>query len=186
MKHAALLGVLCGFALIGLLKHCTIEQPMPVPVSHMQVFKDLRSAEMYAAGRAVRCSAYYECGGDIFLTSHGEFVVGVTHSNYSGDELDSQDYKIPEGWKAAADFHTHACLSRTHATGKFSDADVNGNESEDIEGVMVDLCTGDIHLFVPGKTPIGAKVSFEVHDTPGEVIGHIAVEGTLLEPDQGY
>lgn len=180
------IGVLLGICMIAAIKHCT-QVPVHVPASHsMRVFKDLRSAELYGATRAVQCSQYYECGGDIFRTDRGEFVVGRTHSNYAGDELDSQDYDLPPAWVPVADFHTHACLPVTHANEDFSDEDVKGDIAEGTEGVMVDMCTGDVHLFVPGVTPIGEKISSEVHDTPGEIIGHVLVDGSVVEPDQGY
>lgn len=178
-------GILLGILLICTIKHC-VEQPAPVPVHSMAVFKDLRSAELYAARRAVQCSTVYECGGDIFLTPLGEYVVSRTHSDYAGDELRGIDYNLPESWKAVADFHTHACLPTTHITDRFSDADATGNTAQDTEGVLVDLCTGEVHLFVPGKTPIGERLSHEVHDVPGEIIAHLPVSGTVVDPDQGY
>jgi hypothetical protein len=178
-------GILMGILLICAMKQCIDRAEQPRAVTSLQKFRSFDEAAMYGARRAVQCSEVYECGGHIFRTPKDEYVVGPTHTSFSGDELDGEDYKIPDDWEVVGDFHSHACLAKTHIPEYFSDADADGNTADNTVGVMVDMCTGDVHMFIPGNTPIGKKISFEVHETPGLVFGHVPVSGKSVEPDTG-
>ncbi len=153
----------------------------------LPAYDTLEEAGVHAIERAYRCSHVYECGGPIAQRPDGKYVVGPVHSSYAGDSLDMH-HGVPLGWKLAADYHTHPCLPQHHDVPYFSPQDLEGYLSEHLPGFMGDLCTGNVHLFVPGKdAPDNEQPPKDpdVHLTQGRIVGQLKVDGVDQEPNTG-
>lgn len=164
-----------------------------IPISLIAALDDLpaydtlEEAGVHAIARAYQCSHAYECGGPIAQRPDGKFVVGPVYSSYLGDSLEMH-HGVPPGWKLVADYHTHPCLPQHHDVPYFSPQDLEGYLSERLPGFMGDLCTGNVHEFVPGKdAPDNEEPPNDpgVHLTQGRIVGHIAVDGIDQEPNTG-
>jgi hypothetical protein len=138
-------------------------------------FDTLHAAAMYSATRLGACSAYYECLGAIYKNATGRFAVGPVHSDYSADSVRSSTGAAPAGWHKVADFHSHPCVPE-HLHRLFSLQDVAGLISTRMTGYMVDMCTGDVHEFIPGVTKQDEVLVPEAGNrwmTGGSIIGHV-------------
>ena len=148
-------------------------------------YATLEEAAVHAMMRGSQCSHYYECGGAIAQRPDGKYVVGPISSDSEGDSTHIS-HTVPPGWKLVADYHTHTCLKATHYVDFFSPQDVMGYLTDNIVGFMGDMCTGDVHEFVPGKdSPNDVRVAENLYLTHGRVIGHFPVSGIIVEPDTG-
>jgi hypothetical protein len=152
--------------LIGLMR-------TPQSTSEWKTFDALHEAALYGAKRLADCSVYYECSGQIYKHD-GKFVNSPVHTDYAANHVSIHDDQ-PTGWELAADLHSHPCAP-PNVTRVFSPEDMIGAIIERVPAsFMVDLCTGDVHEFIPNKTRIDVeKVDDDVWLSQGEIIGHIA------------
>ena len=156
-----------------------------VPLESLPSYDTLEEAAVHAAERAYKCSHAYECGGSIAQRPDGRFVVGPVKSTYSGDSV-AISHAVPGGWKLVADYHSHPCNAKSHEVAFFSPLDIEGSTMDRITGIMVDLCTGNVHEFTPGRdSPNNEKVVDGVYLTQGRIVGHITVDGKSQEPLTG-
>jgi hypothetical protein len=154
------------------LKELLAQQPQST--SEWERFGDLHAAAIYAALRLENCSHYYECSGYIALDPAGKFVVSPVRTDYNSDNVRVEDDEGPSDWKVVADFHSHPCVPH-HYTGLFSGEDMIGALMGRKTAFMVDLCTGDVHEFVPGRDRVDVEPIHEGDEflSPGKVIGHV-------------
>ena len=143
--------------------------------SEWKRFEHLRQAAMYAADRLEKCSHYYECSGYIVLDPSKKFVVSPVRTDYNSDSVRVDDEDAPSDWKVVADFHSHPCVPH-HYTELFSGEDMMGAILGRKIAYMVDLCSGNVHEFLPG---IDKPDMVPVHDgtewlSAGTIIGHVA------------
>jgi hypothetical protein len=147
-------------------------------------FDTLHEAAMYAAVRLEQCSHYYECSTFIAKDSHGKFAVGPARTDYSGDSV-RISANTPEDWDIVATVHTHPCLEH-HYPGLFSAPDMIGDIVSRTTGYMVDLCTGDVHEFIPGvNKPDDVKIEDSMWLSAGAIIGHVAAFPNAANADTG-
>jgi hypothetical protein len=146
---------------------------IPRSTSEWKTFDTLHEAAVAQAKRLAECSVYYECSGEIFKHG-GKYVNSPVHTDYASNHVSIHDDQ-PTGWEMAADVHSHPCAP-PNVTQVFSPEDMIGATIQRVPAsFMVDLCTGSVHEFIPGKTKIDAeKVDGEVWLSQGEIIGHIA------------
>lgn len=139
-------------------------------------YDTLHEAAVHAAVRLEECSHFYECAG-LIVQKPGEksFIVGPVHTSYQSSHVAIQDEDLPQGWKIAADVHSHPCLPG-YVTAVFSPTDLIGALMSRTTSFMVDLCTGDVHEFIPGVTRVDeTKMEDEdVYLTGGKIVGHVA------------
>jgi hypothetical protein len=146
----------------------------PESTSEWKRFDNLHAAAIYAALRLEDCSHVYECSGYIAVDPKGKFVVSPVRTDYNSDNVRVEDDEGPSDWKVVADFHSHPCVPH-HYTGLFSGEDMIGALMGRKTAYMVDLCTGDVHEFIPGKDRVDVE---PIHDgdeylSPGRIIGHV-------------
>ncbi len=152
-------------ALMALLK--------PQSTSEWRRFDTLREAAIYAAERLEKCSHYYECSGFIDIDPQGKFAVGPVRTDYASDNVRVIDSIGPSDWKSAAGIHSHPCLPE-HEPSFFSPEDMIGAITSRIPQYMVDLCTGDVHEFLPGITKPDETLTNEgIYMTHGNIVGHV-------------
>jgi hypothetical protein len=154
----ALLAAACGFAQTS------------VSVADLPRFDTLHEAVMYNAYRLEACSHYYECSGFIMVDPKGQFVVAPVRTDYQSDHVRIKDDTGPDGWVVAADFHSHPCLPR-HFPGLFSPQDMISAITTRTIMYMVDLCTGDVHEFIPGVTKPDDVAVEDIWLSAGKVVG---------------
>jgi hypothetical protein len=143
--------------------------------SEWRRFDTLHEAAVWGADRLERCSHYYECSGYVVVDPHGKYAVGPVRTDYIADAVQIHDQDAPADWTVAADLHSHPCVPR-HDTGLFSGPDIEGAYATRTTQFMLDMCTGDVHEFIPGLT---VPNDVKDHDgdrwlTAGLVIGHVA------------
>jgi hypothetical protein len=148
--------------------------PVPQSTTEWKRFDTLHGAAMYAALRLEGCSHYYECSGYIAVDPKGKFTVSPVRTDYSSDSVSIEDGDAPSDWKVVADFHSHPCVPH-HYTGLFSGEDMIGALMTRHTAYMVDLCTGEVHEFIPGTSKVDVE---PIHDgeeylSPGNIIGHV-------------
>lgn len=145
---------------------------VPRSTSEWKRFDTLHEAAVAGAQRLVECSVYYECGGHIYK-HEGKFVMGPVHSNYASNTVTIPD-DGPTGWETAADIHSHPCAPK-NVTQVFSPEDMIGAIVYRIPvAYMLDMCTGDVHEFIPNVTKIDEEqIDGEVWLSQGKIIGHI-------------
>jgi hypothetical protein len=136
-------------------------------------FDSLHEAATYAALRLEECSHVYECSGVIAQDpADGKYVPGPVRTDYNSSAV-QVNRVVPYGWRLVADIHTHPCVPGFH-TGIFSDSDLIDSLTSRTISYMVDLCTGDVHEFIPGKSPVDdVKVQEDFYLTAGKIIGHV-------------
>ena len=155
----ALLAAACGFA------------QAPVTLAELARFDTLHEAVMYSAYRLEACSHYYECSGFIMIDQNGKFTVSPVRTDYESDHVQIKDGAGPTGWVVAADLHSHPCLPR-HFPGLFSPQDMMMALTTRTIMYMVDLCTGDVHEFIPGVTKPDEVPVDDIWLSAGNIVGH--------------
>ena len=150
----------------------TLMKP-PQSTSEWKTYDSLHEAAVADAKRIAECSVYYECAGEIFKHD-GKFVTGPVHTDYASNHVHVQDDQ-PTGWGLAADIHSHPCAPPNISQVFSPDDMINAITQRVPASYMVDLCTGDVHEFIPGVTKIDQeKVDDDVWLSQGKIIGHIA------------
>lgn len=146
----------------------------PTSTSEWHRFNKMDDAGMYAAARLERCSHYYECSGFIVVDPKGKFAVSPVRTDYESDNVRVEDDMAPSDWKVVADFHSHPCIKH-HYTGLFSREDMIGALSSRHTAYMVDMCTGDVHKFIPGLSRVDVTPVDDGSEylSPGNIIGHV-------------
>lgn len=137
----------------------------------LRQFDTLHEAAIYDAARLEECSHVYECAGLIARAANGKFVAGPVWSSNFSDHVVMHN-KVPYGWTLIATVHSHPCL-QDHWTGLFSPEDMLGSLVSRTVGFMVDLCTGDVHEFLPGITRVDQTLVGDIYITAGNIIGHV-------------
>ena len=151
-----------------------IEHAKPPATVELRRFESLHDAAISAAGRLEECSLYYECSGSIALDSKGKFVVGPVRTDYASDHVAITSFGMPPDWTLAGGIHSHPCLP-DHAPEFFSPEDMIGAITTRSVMFMVDLCTGEVHEFIPGETkPDEEEADDGMWLTRGRIIGHVA------------
>ncbi len=151
-------------------------QLLPRSTTEWRRFNTLHEAALYGAQRLEDCSHYYECSGFIDIDPKGKFVVGPVRTDYNSNNVNIHSQDGPSDWKLAGDLHSHPCVPR-HDTGLFSPADMIGSLVTRTTSFMVDLCTGDVHEFIPGVTKpdeVHGGGAGDIWMTPGNIIGRVA------------
>lgn len=159
-----------------------------VDVDKLPGYDDLVDAGVHAIAAAYKCSHVYECGGIIGKRlSDGKYIVGRVYSDRQGDSLMVHHNSRP-GVTLVADFHTHPCLAATHDVEFFSPDDMAEAEGHHVISFMGSLCDGAVHMY-DYRT---MRANEEPSDDPGTwltrglVVGHIAVDGKSVEPNEGF
>lgn len=144
----------------------------------------LRDAAIYGASRLEQCSQYYECSGFIVTDKDGKFLNSPVRTDYGSDHVRVSTH-TPADMKRVADIHSHPCVPE-HVTGKFSPEDMIESITTRMPAYMVDLCTGDVHEFLPGVTKPDEVYDkdAEIWMTGGTVIGHV-LKFKQLDADVG-
>ena len=148
-------------------------------------FDTLHEAVVYEAGRLEQCSHYYECSSFFMKDPAGKIAVGPTRSDYASDHVSIRP-NGPEDWTLLATIHSHPCIPN-HYPNLFSPQDMMGSVMTKTTGYMVSLCTGDIHEFIPGKTPMD-DVHLDDEDiwlSAGNIVGHVAALPDVAKADEG-
>jgi hypothetical protein len=136
-------------------------------------FTSLDKAAMYGAARLELCSHYYECSATIVIDSRGRYAVSPLHTDYASDHV-QVIRSGPSDWEVAADLHSHPCLPH-HATAVFSPEDMSYAITKRTTAYMVDMCTGNVHKFVPGVTKQDEElIDDDVWLSGGKIIGQVA------------
>jgi hypothetical protein len=150
-----------------------IELPQTINYSLLPRFATANEAAVEAI-RAVyaNCSKHYECGGGIYRTLEGHYIVGPPRTDYEGDAV-RPNLKPIGGMTLVAGYHTHPCLP-DHAVHLFSPQDIIGAIVQELPAYMGDLCTGKVHLYTPGD-PIAVEQYEGIWITPGKIVGSITV-----------
>lgn len=151
-----------------------INSLLPRSTSEWKRFDSLHGAAIYAALRLENCSHYYECSGYIAKDPRGKFAVSPVRTDYASDNVRVEDGDAPSDWKVVADFHSHPCIAH-HYTGLFSGEDMIGALMGRKIAYMVDLCTGNVHEFIPGKDRVDVEPIRDGDEflSPGRIIGHV-------------
>lgn len=136
-------------------------------------FDSLREAAIYGAQRLEQCSQYYECSGFIVTNKDGKFLMSPVRTDYASDHVHVTE-RNPTETKRVADIHSHPCVPE-HVTNKFSPEDMIGAITSRTTAYIVDLCTGDVHEFLPGVTKPDEEYDedAEIWMSGGTVIGHV-------------
>lgn len=152
-------------------------------------FKSAGEAALYALQEAADLSPYYEYAGVILRSPTGSYVFTDPETMYRGDQssFDDDPADNPDGYTMVAWYHTHPCLPISHVPGKFSETDLQSSRSARSEAYMADLCTGNVHAWMPGvdvdpylEQPVILQ-RLAPALTAGRLFGHINVTGTPLE-----
>jgi hypothetical protein len=132
----------------------------------------LHEAALYGANRLEICSHYYECSAMILIDPKGKFTLGPVRTDYNSDNVQVENI-AQDGWKVAADIHSHPCVPH-HAPWVFSPEDMIGSIVTRTVAFMVDMCTGNVHEFIPGVTRPDSEKIDEVWLTQGNIIGKVS------------
>ena len=158
------------------------------PNAKLPRYDTLHEAAVVAATKLYECSHYYECGGVIATDLAGKYVIGPGLSSMAHGDETNVPHGVPTGWKFVAEIHSHPCLKDTHEVDFFSPQDLMGYQQGKFVGYMLDMCTGEVHEFVPGRdSPNDTEMlpgnpgDFATH---GKIIGHIPVDGKSVEPNR--
>jgi hypothetical protein len=188
MKVALALALFLALASPAVVKDPVVVAPtIQTLLAGLPAYDTLEEAGVHAIARAYKCSHVYECGGAIAQRPDGKFVVGPVYSSYEGDSLEIH-HRVPPDWTLVADFHTHPCLPQHHDVPYFSPPDLISAISSHVIAFMGDTCTGNVHMFVPGKdAPDNEQPPNDpgVYLTQGRIVGHITVDGIDVEPNTG-
>lgn len=158
---------------------------IPHSTSEWKRFNSLHDAAMYGAARLEQCSRFYECSGFITLDPKGKFAVSPVRTDYASDHVHMDDSTNPSDWKIQADIHSHPCLPH-HYTGLFSPEDMMGSILGRLTSYMVDMCTGEVHEFIPGVTkPDVTQIDDDTWLSPGKVIGKVVAFKNEPLADEG-
>lgn len=124
-------------------------------------------------------SPYYEYSGVILQRPDGKFVLPIPSTQFAGDsshsDVDPTSYKAP----IVAGYHTHPCLPYSHVPGIFSPQDLRWARVTKTPEYMLDMCTGDVHLYDPATDKLTPEQVLE--GAAVRVVGHVPVKGTPLE-----
>lgn len=141
----------------------------------MGFFASMDDAALDGLREAKWCSMNHrECGGAVYVLPDGRFtrsgnLSGDMRSVGLGPALAPGLY--PPAWHLVASWHVHTCEpgtdGRDHYAEYFSDADVNLYAVFWIQGYMLDLCTGTVHVFDPFVDKAGDA------EDPRESVGHV-------------
>lgn len=142
-------------------------------------FLSIDDAAIHALKLAYQaCNPHYECGGVIRKTKEG-YVISDIVSNLKPFNVDLSG-PYGDGLNVVADFHTHICSAQNLPFAQFfSKTDVITDDGLHISGYMLDLCTGNIHRYVPGvDDEDDEEVDFKPHPDGSRLtifltIGHI-------------
>jgi proteasome lid subunit RPN8/RPN11 len=136
-------------------------------------FATKKEAVLYAAARLVKCSTHYECAGTIAKDSDGRFVAVPVWTNYQSDHVEIHS-RVPVGFSVVAMIHSHPCLPG-YETGFYSPQDLMASILVRTPSYMVDLCTGDVHQFLPGTDrPDDVQPEGEqIYMSAGTIIGNV-------------
>jgi hypothetical protein len=159
-----------------------LQGPTPESTESWLTFSDLHEAAVVNAQRLEECSRYYECDGLIVVKPNGKYALAPLRTDFQSDHTRPDTRSVPLGWVIAADEHSHPCLP-DYVTSVFSPTDMIGYLISDQIGFMVDLCTGDVHEFLPGKTKVNeTQVAPGIWLSGGKVIGNVGpAKPTLTE-----
>lgn len=142
-------------------------------------FDSLEEAAVYALSISYRLSHYYEVGG-VLVKIGDKYAIGAPHTDWSGDSLEFGEDHDPDLYTGVivGDYHTHPCNSHTHVVSQFSPQDLLGYRMFHVQGFMGDLCTGDVHTFVPG---VDKRPDEYDGTSPGRIVGKFKVDGQVLD-----
>lgn len=142
-------------------------------------FDSATEAATVALKIVAKIAPYYEYSGVVLGRPDGTFVLPPPNTQFSGDssrsDVDPASYKIP----IVAGYHTHPCLPYSHVPGVFSPQDLRWARVSKTPEYMLDMCTGDVHLYDPAVdvlTPVQLLEGAAVR-----TVGHVPVPGTPLE-----
>jgi hypothetical protein len=114
----------------------------------------------------------------------GKFALGPVRTDYVSDHV-GINRRIPEGWTVAADMHSHPCVPNGR-TDVFSESDLITGITTRTVGYMVDLCTGDVHEFVPGERVDEIEIDTGLFLTGGKIIGHVPAFPNDCKANEGF
>lgn len=136
-------------------------------------FATRKEAVLYSAARLTKCSTHYECAGTIALDSDGRYVSIPVYTNYQSDHVAIHS-QVPVGFKMVAMIHSHPCLPG-YDTGFYSPQDLMASILSRMPSYMVDLCTGDVHQFLPGtdKPDDVQPEGEQIYMSAGTIVGNV-------------
>jgi hypothetical protein len=149
----------------------------------LHTFDTLREAVLYDATRLEDCSHVYECAGLIARAANGQFVTGPVWSSNFSDHVEMRN-RVPYGWTLAATIHSHPCVP-DHWTAFFSPQDMMNALVTRTISYMVDLCSGDVHEFIPDVTKVDETLVEDIYLTGGNIVGHVNAYPKDATPNTG-
>lgn len=139
-------------------------------------FLTLDDAAVHALTLAKQtCDLRYECGGVIRQTREG-YVVSPLVSSQKPFNLDLRE-PYGDGVDVVADFHTHICsVHNLPFAAFFSTTDADVDDGLHIRGYMLDLCTGNIHRYIPGEDDRDdEEVDFKPHQDGSRLVIYLTI-----------
>ncbi len=153
-------------------------------------FKTADEAAIYVVTKIYERSHYYEFGGVILKSPKGYAISIPTTQHHGMDvsfEEDPESFEFP----IVATYHVHPCLKNAFSS-VFSPQDLAGSRVTKTPGYVLDECTGDVHYWAPGDgyLDVDALLKLGVNPmdvmrgavqlSPGRIVGHIAVDGVVI------
>ncbi len=174
----------------GKLVQCQLQEDKPaVSNDTLKYFPTMDMAALYVVGKIYERSHYYEYGGVILKSLKGYLGSVPTTQHYGGDvsfDEDPESYDYP----IVATYHVHPCLKNAFPS-VFSPQDLAGARTAKTPGYVLDECTGALHYWAPGDGYLNldellklgispAELTLGVQLSPGKIVGHIVVDGVVL------
>lgn len=149
-----------------------LEGQQPMSTSEWHRFDTVKEAAMYAADRLGKCSKYYECSAVFVKDPKGKIAVGPASTDYQSDATHIRFSSVPSDWERVGAIHSHPCVPHHHAN-IYSGPDIMGSLAFKIPFYMVDLCSGQVHEFIPGVDPPNNIEVEGAWMTAGRIIGTV-------------
>jgi hypothetical protein len=172
----------------GNLVQCETPDKSDTPQDDVKFFPTTNAAALYIVGKIYEHSHYFEYGGVIVKSSKGYALSAPKTQRHGMDVAFNED---PEAYEfpIVASYHVHPCLSGT-VPSVFSPQDLAGARVTNHPAYVLDECTGALHYWAPGdgymstdallKLGVGPMELRDVQVSSGKIVGHIVVDGVLL------
>jgi hypothetical protein len=173
----------------GELVECQYAQAAPPAAAELKVFPTMDAAALYVVTKIYERSHYYEYGGVIVKGPKG-YMLSLPRTQHHGMDVNFDDDPESFDFPIVATYHVHPCLSNAFPS-VFSPQDLASSRVTKTPGYVLDECTGDLHYWAPGDGYLDANALIKmgvkpialmegVQLSPGKIVGHITVDGTVL------
>jgi hypothetical protein len=159
------------------------------PKDDVKFFKTSDDAAIYVLTKIYEHSHYYEYGGVIVKSPKG-YTVSIPATQHHGMDVSFEEDPESFEFPVVATYHVHPCLKNMFPS-VFSPQDLAGSRVTKTPGYVLDECTGAVHYWAPGDGYLDGDAMLKlgvnpialmqgVQMSPGRIVGHIAVDGTVL------